>query len=640
MDGVRGVVNAPDFPAGAEWLNTSHPLSLRELRGKVVLLDFWTYCCINCMHVIPDLKRLEEKYPNELVVIGVHSAKFTTERETQNIREAILRYELHHPVVNDKDMRMWDSYAVHGWPTLVLIDPDGKEAGRYSGEGIYDVFDPAIGKVIAAFEQKGKINHTPVRFDLERDRMPSSLLEFPGKVLADSAGKRLFIADSNHNRIVVAALADGMVLDVIGEGSIGQADGPYDKARFHHPQGMALAGDSLYVADTENHLIRAVDLKAKTVATIAGTGRQAETYLESGVGRQIELNSPWDLVVVGQSMYIAMAGPHQLWRMDLKTSRLERFAGSGREGRYDGPRLIASLAQPSGIATDGKKLYFADSEVSSVRSAGLGAEGMVDTIVGLDLFEFGDRDGAGDVVRLQHPLGVAYHEGSLYIADTYNNKIKLIDPRKRSSATFAGTGETALRDGRNAAFNEPGGVSVAGGKLYVADTNNHVIRVIDLKSRQVSTFELKGIGLLATKAETKRRRVQPIELAAEQVAPGNSILTIDVELPEGHKFTANAPAKIELSAGPGMLMRFENDSPSIGVDRPSFPLRIPVTLRPGESEVTADFTIYYCREGAEGRCFFKSAVLKLPVVVKAGANASNLTIAYKVSSYSGFHLRE
>lgn len=626
-----GTVNAPDFPSGAEWLNSRHPISLKELRGKVVLLDFWTFCCINCMHVIPELKRLEEKYADELVVIGVHSAKFTTERDTQNICEAILRYELHHPVVNDGRMQMWESYAVHAWPTLVLIDPEGKIVGQYSGEGIYDIFDQAIGKVIAGFEKKGKINHTAIRFDLERDRMPNSILEFPGKVLADSAGNQLFIADSNHNRVVVAGLQDGKVVEVIGEGSVGQADGNYDTAQFNHPQGMALIGETLYVADTENHLIRAVDLKAKTVTTIAGTGQQARTYLESGVGKKIALNSPWDLVAVGQKLYIAMAGPHQLWEMDLKTAKLERFAGSGREGRHDGPRLNAALAQPSGITTDGKKLYFADSEVSSIRSVDLGPDGKVSTIVGLDLFEFGDRDGAGDTVRLQHPLGIVYHDGALDVADTYNNKIKRIDPATRTAVTLAGTGESTLRDGKRAAFNEPGGVSVANGRLYVADTNNHVIRVVDLKTQQVSTFELKGIDRLAKNMGSAIPAKKPVELTPAEVAPGNATLTVDVELPAGHKFTANAPARIELTAGPNSLLSFADNSPSIKVDHPRFPLNIPVSLKPGEGEVRADLTIYYCREGAEGRCFFKNAVLNLPVNVKASAGGSKLTLSYKVS---------
>jgi thiol-disulfide isomerase/thioredoxin len=282
MPEYAGKVNAPDFPEGIEWLNTDRPLSLRELRGKVVVLDFWTYCCINCMHIIPDLKKLERKYANELVVIGVHSAKFAGERETDNIRQAILRYEIEHPVVNDKDMAVWQQFAVRAWPTLMLIDPAGKVIGYTSGEGIYEPFDKLIGKVVETFGAKGQLDRAPLKLKLERHRAPASMLAFPGKVLADEKSGQLFIADSNHNRVVVVSLEDASVKEVIGSGEIGFADGGFEQVSFNHPQGMAFDGRVLYVADTENHAIRAVDFEKRAVATIAGTGEQARHIITFG----------------------------------------------------------------------------------------------------------------------------------------------------------------------------------------------------------------------------------------------------------------------------------------------------------------------------------------------------------------------
>ncbi|HEX8091522.1 MAG TPA: thioredoxin-like domain-containing protein, partial [Blastocatellia bacterium] len=482
MPEYEGKVNAPDFPAGIEWLNTDRPLFLRELRGKVVVLDFWTYCCINCMHIIPDLKKLERKYASELVVIGVHSAKFAGERETDNIRQAILRYEIEHPVVNDKDMTVWQQFGVRAWPTLLLIDPAGKVVGYTSGEDIYEPFDKLIGKIVDAFGAKGQLDRRPLKLRLERYRAPAAMLAFPGKVLADEKSKQLFIADSNHNRIVVVSLEDASVREVIGGGGAGASDGRFADSSFNHPQGMAFDGRVLYVADTENHAIRAIDFERRAVTTIAGTGEQSRHYvLFGGQGLQTPLNSPWDLVLHDGLLYIAMAGPHQLWRMNPKTGGIAPYAGSGREDIIDGPLAEAALAQPSGITTDGRRLYFADSEVSAIRSASLDPGGNVETVVGQGLFDFGDRDGRGPEVRLQHPLGVVYHAGALYVADTYNNKIKRILPESKSAETLAGTGEGGLRDGAGAAFDEPGGVSAAFGKLYVADTNNHAIRVVDLK---------------------------------------------------------------------------------------------------------------------------------------------------------------
>src|SRR3972149_6408341 len=319
-------VPAPELSGGASWLNVSKLLTLADLRGKVVLLDFWTYCCINCMHIIPDLKKLEAKYPKELVVIGVHSAKFQNEREAENIRQAILRYGIEHPVINDSNLAIWQAYGARAWPTLVLIDPEGNIVGSDTGEGHYETLDKLIGKLVSEFRSKNLINEKPIPLSLEKYKQGPTYLSFPGKILADEASNRLFIADSNHNRIVIANL-EGEVLDIAGNGEIGRGGGDFKDASFHHPQGMALQGDNLYVADTENHLIRKLDLKAKTVKTVAGTGKQAEFMASGGMGTFSSMNSPWDLAYVEGKLYIAMAGAHQIWVMGLETTVFQPFAG-------------------------------------------------------------------------------------------------------------------------------------------------------------------------------------------------------------------------------------------------------------------------------------------------------------------------
>src|SRR5437762_11261837 len=366
----RARVRAPELSGGRGWLNTDKPLSLAALKGKVVLLDFWTYGCINCMHIIPDLKKLEKKYPNELVVIGVHSAKFENEKDTENIRRIILRYEIEHPIVNDADFAIWRAYAVDAWPTRFLIDPAGYVIGKLSGEGGYEALDQVIGETIADFRKRGELNEAPLKLVLEKAKVGDLPLAFPGKILANAKNDRLFIADSDHNRIVVSRL-DGTLLETIGTGEHGAGDGPFDRATFFRPQGMVLDGETLYVADTENHLIREIDLKSKTVKTIAGTGQQSREYGVTGPARTVALNSPWDLQLVGRTLYIAMAGPHQIWKLDLDKGEVSTFAGSGREARADGPRLEAAFAQPSGLATDGKTLYVSDAEANIIRAINL-----------------------------------------------------------------------------------------------------------------------------------------------------------------------------------------------------------------------------------------------------------------------------
>ena len=486
-----GRPEAPELEGGVAWLNTAGPLRLKDLRGKVVLLDFWTLCCINCMHVLPDLAKLEKKYPNELVVIGVHTAKFDNEKNTESIRKAILRYEVSHPVVNDANQRIWQTYGSRSWPTLCLIDPEGYVVGATSGEGNYELLDRVIGKLIKAAKEKKTLNDKPLKFQLARGQESGdSPLFFPGKVLADPAGKRLFIADSTHHRIVITDL-DGKKIAVAGLGEPGKDDGPFAKARFNDPQGMALRGDRLYVADRRNHEIRVLDLKARTVQTIAGLGVQGADREMGGPALKTGLNSPWDLLLHKDRLYIAMAGHHQIWVMDLERGIVAPYAGNGRENIRDGTLLTSCFAQPSGLTTDGKTLFVADSEVSAVRAVSLDGGDEVKTLVGEGLFEFGDKDGEGRSVRLQHALGVAYHDGKLYVADTYNSKIKLLDPVKKTCTTFLG-GET---EGWLAGplFSEPGGICYADGKLYVADTNAHRIRVVDVKTKSVSTLKLQGV---------------------------------------------------------------------------------------------------------------------------------------------------
>ena len=622
-------VRAPEITGGRGWLNTDKPLSIAALKGKVVLLDFWTYGCINCIHIIPDLKKLEHKYANELVVIGVHSAKFTAEKGTENIRQAILRYEIEHPVVNDHDMQIWQEYTVRSWPTLFLIDPAGKVVAYMSGEGVYAQLDGYIARVIETFDARKLIDRRPLNLKLERQRSPSSVLAFPGKVLADEKSRQLFIADSNHNRIVVLSLDDAAVKSVIGSSQIGLADGNFETATFNHPQGMALDDSTLYVADTENHAIRAVDLTNQTVKTIAGTGEQLQRRLTfGGQAKEIPLNSPWDLTMQNGILYIAMAGPHQLWQMNPKTGGIAPYAGSGREARVDGPLTEAALAQPSGITSDGKKLFFADSEVSSIRSADLDAHGRVETIVGEDLFEFGDRDGKGSAVRLQHPLGVTYRDGWLYVADTYNNKIKRVSPKDRTSETFVGTGESGMRDGDRATLDEPGGVSIAFDKLYIADTNNHLIRVADLKTRRVETLQIKDLEKLRPR-KLRQFAGETIDQSAQTIEPGSASVTVQLELPAGYKLNSQAPTAVMIvTSKPETLSLGGNASQTFA--NPNFPLTIPVTVSEGDATVTIDFVVYYCESAKESLCFFKEARLRIPVSAKKDSGNRTLAATYKL----------
>jgi thiol-disulfide isomerase/thioredoxin len=492
-------VRSPELPQDRTWLNTDHPLSLKDLRGRVVILDFWTYCCINCLHVLPDLKYLENKYKDSLTVIGIHSAKFDNEKEAENIRQAILRYDIEHPVLVDSNFQLWEQYAVRAWPTLMVIDPEGYVIGYVSGEGNRNVLDRLIGELIHEHQEKGTTNFQELALILEKQRQPLvTPLAFPGKVLADGVGDRLFIADSGHHRLVVSSLS-GEIQHVIGTGKPGLTDGSFSEAQFFAPQGMALDAENqlLYVADTENHCLRQVDLKSQQVKTIAGTGEQSHQIRpHSGLALETALNSPWDLEKVGDRLFIAMAGSHQIWAMELENGRIGTYAGTGAEACIDGSREESAFAQPSGITTDGRELYVADSEVSSIRAVGLVDNLPVRTVCGSgELFGFGDKDGQGSQARLQHCLGVEYTQNYLWVADTYNHKIKRVDAYTGSCQTILGDGTAGHQDGQgsNVRFFEPSGLSAIADRLYIADTNNHAIRYVALDTLQVTTLEFPGL---------------------------------------------------------------------------------------------------------------------------------------------------
>jgi NHL repeat-containing protein len=428
------------------------------------------------------LRRLEEKYPEHVAVVGVHSGKYLTERITERIREASLRLGASHPVVNDRQFRVWRAYAVRAWPTLVAIDPRGYVTGTHAGEFTAEAFAPFVERTLATARAEGLLTPGALHFTPdESSSARSTVLRYPGKVaVADS---RIAIADSSNHRVLVGRLEQNgrraQIEHVLG-GTRGFADGIGADARFDMPQGMCFDGDrTLYVADAENHAVREIDVASGDVRTLAGTGEQLRTREDMRAGA---LSSPWDLTLVGRTLFVAMAGVHQIWGMDVgaRDARTPSLRiGSGAEDIHDGSHSDAALAQPMGITSAGGRLYFVDAESSAVRWAHADPSGRVGTIVGTGLFDFGDKDGIGDEVRMQHQQGIARHsDGRLLVADSYNDALKWVDPSTRRAVTW-------LRG-----FAEPSGVAIAGDLAYVADTNAHRIAVAPLGTGEVEELEM------------------------------------------------------------------------------------------------------------------------------------------------------
>jgi len=434
---------------------------------------------------------------------------------------------------------------------------------------------------------------------------------------------------------MVAPLS-GRIAEAIGSGKAAFEDGGAAEAAFEQPQGLALSDDgtTLYVADTRNHAIRAVDVATGAVTTIAGTGLQADRLPVQGAkGKDTALAAPWDVLAVGNTLYIAMAGVHQIWTLDLETNGVAVFAGTSREGIDNGARTkAATLAQPSGLASDGRFLYWVDAESSSVRKVALSldTEGQVETLVGTGLFDFGDKDGNGTKAQLQHAQGITYADGILYVADTYNHKVRAVDAATRNVTTVSGDGQRGWEDGPPSAarYDEPGGLSAAGGRLYVADTNNHLIRVVDIASGQATTLQLSNLDVASAQVAAAT-----VTLSAQSVSTGAGTIDLTLAAPDGYHLNALAPSHVEFRAG-GAVESVAMPSHDVRDDGSTTTVSTPAMFQSGTGPFLADVTAYYCRTGAEALCLVQRVEISVTVTSSEGGG-HQLVLSYLLPEAPG-----
>ncbi|AEB42128.1 NHL domain-containing thioredoxin family protein [Micromonospora maris] len=535
-------VRAPEL-RGRGWLNTGgRELTLADLRGKIVIADFWTFCCINCLHVLDELRPLEEKYADVLVVIGVHSPKFEHEKDPVALADAVERYGVHHPVLDDPELDMWQQYAARAWPTLAVIDPEGYVVATMAGEGHAEGLARLIDDLVATHEAKGTLHRGDGPYVPPAE--PQTTLRFPGKLVVGPDGT-LLVSDSARHRVVELAADGETLLRAIGTGSRGRVDGTADTATFSEPQGLCLlpphvaevAGYDLVVADTVNHLLRGVRLGSGEVVTVAGTGRQWRSTVDDHAhdALSVDLSSPWDLAWYDDKVVIAMAGIHQLWWFDPIKRTAGMYAGTTVEALRDGPLAETWLAQPSGLAVsaDGRRLWVADSESSAIRYV---EDDVMGTAVGQGLFDFGHVDGPAAQALLQHPLGVcALPDGSVLIADTYNGAVRRYDPATDEVSTVA----TDLAEPSDLALTPDGAV------LVVESAGHRITRL--------APGALSAVGASTVDGPRHRTERKPTDLAAGEV-------TLDVI------FTPAPGQKLDETYGPSTRVMVSASPPELLVE--------------------------------------------------------------------------
>jgi thiol-disulfide isomerase/thioredoxin len=529
-------LRAPEL-RGRGWLNTAGAdLSLTELRGRIVVLDFWTFCCVNCLHVLDELRPLEEKYADSLLLVGVHSPKFEHEADPEALAAAVERYAVHHPVLDDPELVTWQAYTARAWPTLVVIDPEGYIVASLSGEGHGPGLAVLVDELIEEHRVKGTLRHADSPYAAPAPEQTP--LRFPGKLAVLPDGSFL-VSDTAHHEVV--HLGSDLVTE---RARYGGAD------VLAEPQGVlvlppevgARVGYDVVVADSVHHQVKGLRLADGAWTVLAGTGDQLRERSGSGPALRQPLSTPWDLAWFIDRVVIAMAGVHQLWALHLATDPADNtvavLSGTSAEGLRDGVADEAWFAQPSGLAVsaDGQRLWVADSETSALRSLDLTDEGfVVRTHVGLGLFDFGHRDGSADQALLQHPLGVTVlPDGSVAVSDTYNGALRRFDPVTREVSTLA----TGLCEPSDAVVEPDGG---AGSRLVVVESAAHQLVRVPLPE-----IAQRIDGPAHT---TQRPRTE--------VSPGAARLVVAFTPPTGQKLDHRwgDPTRLMVSATPETLLR-------------------------------------------------------------------------------------
>lgn len=613
----RGEV--PGFEGASAWINVDHPLVKDELRGRVVIVDFWTSCCINCLQTLPVLHAIEERFRGRAVtVVGVHSPKFDEEKEAGRLRDVVRDNRIEHPIAVDGSMAIWRAWGVESWPTVAVLDVEGRAIWAASGEPDVEELSRVVASALDEGARAKKLARGPLR-GVRVEPIADAPLRYPGKVLALKDGGTA-IADTGHDRVVLVDKG-GKVEATIGSGLAGKADGSLQEASFSRPEGLAEVGPDLFVADTGNHTIRKIDRRARAVTTVAGTGEIGTARLapEERPARSVALRSPWDLLEVRGNLYVALAGSHQIGAFDPRHGTFRLFAGNGREARVDGALLDASFAQPSALATDGKEVFVLDSETSSVRAIDV-AKGQVRTVMGEDLFVFGDVDGDRSKARLQHPIGMAFADGAIWVADSYNSKVKRVDPATGATKTVIGVD-----------LGEPAGLGVAAGALLIADTNHHRVLRWPLsggaKAEAIALGDLAAPAAVSPATAAIDARDPTIPLGPARIPPGGaSTVRVRWEIPAGTGVNDEAPFRVVWATSRG-LTRLPAPTREKGtLAKDGFEIQVEPAPGATTAELTGVLDMVVCDVVTHAVCLPVRRTLAASFVVEPGAAPAALSI--------------
>lgn len=619
----KKIFPTPSFPKRI-WLN-SQPLTIESLRGKIVFLYFFTYSNIYFLEVSNELKKLENKWKKEVVIIGVYSGRFTNEQNLEHVKLNLIKYGILHPVIYDPDLLVWSLYGISKIPSFVLIDPEGNIYARKSGRGGFENLDTVIRQLVKEYDLQGKLNLKEIPNLKSTSENLGTVLFFPSQIDISKKRNELYITDFSH-KIFIYNLSSKQITEEIGNKS-GFVDGNFTEAYFQNPNGIRFKDDFLWVADTGNHSIRKIDLVNKKVSTIVG-----RYNLTDNIHVLSEPLFPFDLDFLQEEILVTMAGNHQIWKIPIVRNKFFSLVGSGEENLLDGDFLKTNLAQPTGIKLLEQEGYFLDSQSSSLRKLDF-KDKSVKTLIGKGLFEFGDTDGDNKKAKLQYPLGLTYGDKKIFICDTFNHKIKVYDPQSKILKTLAGNGKPDWKDGKfsESSFNEPSGLVFDNGSLFVVDTNNHSIRKLDLKKEIVETLNLHISDRLLEKYFYSLP-IESLQTQMQEISPEVNYIELEWKFPKG--FVPKPESKIFLQFHTSNSQILQLKHTTSGIQNFSSKKQLQVSLQLGEANLITRALILYCHELKPKICMTKNLEIKTKYKIKNSGDKKSI-LSFEIPTWRG-----
>lgn len=609
-----GTFPASEFPNDLEWFNTRTPLKLDNFRGNILILFFWTGSNLKSIDILEKINSFESENREKIKFLAVHTPRFSGESNPEYVRNLLIKNHIDTLTIQDPKFLLWRTYGINTWNSLLLISEEGRVIGRFSVDRTLLRVDPIFEKLFnLELEGSSGLDSSEPQRNLERNGLPDTILSYPEKIVIDENGKNLYVSDSNHHRILVINRETGYIQETIGSGFRGFENGSYSQSTFNYPMGLSINGNNLYVVDRNNHSLRKVDLEKKIVTLFSGTGKKGDEVVHNSIAPVTSFSYPTDLSREGTLLYLSNTGFNQFLKIDTISGKIESLFPQNKE-----VKVLPEFFSKMGLYQIGNTIYFTDGGTSALKSISSDVYSKTKILVGNKKGEYGDLDGDSTLAKLQFPKSVFAKNGKVYISDTLNHKIKVFDTVTKTVKTLAGTGRIGSKNGpaTQSSFHEPNGIYLYKDDLYVADTNNHCIRVINLPEQRTGTLNLRAEPEFF---QDFKKKITPLELTIphKSLFLNKSLLGISlkIELDKRYEWDGNSPFYFKISSSDGNVLDFSGKETNHFENFTGETEFFPGKIKEGSTEITIDGVVFFCSKEKSSLCFYKkfrtSTIVKL-----------------------------